>query len=408
MSLLDTDLVSGTYSFSVKISAIIPARGGSKGIPRKNLLYVGGHPLVGHAIRAALSSGVVDRVVVSTDDAEIASVARRYGAGVVMRPTEISGDLASSESALLHVLKEWERCDYIPDHLLFLQCTSPFTRGEDIRGLVEHYLSEGADSAFTGVVTHRYLWREQSDGNWEGVNHSKMVRERRQERVREIMENGAAYVFKAAGFLKHQHRFFGKTVCWELPEEHGFEIDEPLDVTVVTTVAEAMQQAELASQLPVNVEAVVFDFDGVFTNNRVSLSQSGEESVTCSRGDGLALSKFKKYFPGKLLVLSTETNPVVTRRCEKLGIECLHGVSPKVAAMREWLELHAICADNVVFVGNDLNDIETMQLVGCAVAVADARPEAKACANIVLSKDGGEDAVRELLNLFSAQLKQNF
>lgn len=392
----------------MKVSAIIPARGGSKGIPGKNLAYVLGHPLVGLAVKAAIDSGVVERVVVSTDDVQIADVARSYGADVVVRPADISGDLAGSEAALLHVLQEWDAVGHHPEHLLFLQCTSPLTSGEDVRGLVEHYFSQNADSAFTGVVTHRYLWREESDGNWEGVNHSKLGRERRQDRVREIMENGAAYVFKVTGFLRHKHRFFGKTVCWELPQEHGFEIDDPLDLTVVRTVAEKVQQSDLASRLPPHVEAVVFDFDGVFTNNRVLLSESGEESIECSRGDGLALSKFKKHFPGKLLVLSTEMNSVVARRCQKLGIECLHGVSPKVEAMQEWLVENQLNAKNVVFVGNDLNDLETLQLVGCGVSVADAHPLVKACSGIVLAKNGGEDVVRELLNLFSERYQQIF
>src|SRR5262249_54197291 len=104
--------------------AIIPARGGSKGIPRKNLLPVAGRPLMSYVLGEALAARRVSRVVVSTDDPDIGSVARAAGAGVVERPAEISGDTASSEAALTHVLSELEKREaYRPDLLVMLQCT---------------------------------------------------------------------------------------------------------------------------------------------------------------------------------------------------------------------------------------------------------------------------------------------
>ena len=107
--------------------ALIPARGGSKGIPGKNLQTVGGVPLVCRSIRAALASNGVGRVVVSTDDEAIAAAAETEGAEVIQRPAEIAGDTASSESALLHALDVLEKQGPLEAEMVFLQCTSPFT-----------------------------------------------------------------------------------------------------------------------------------------------------------------------------------------------------------------------------------------------------------------------------------------
>src|SRR5262245_33385601 len=113
----------------MKVFALIPARGGSKGIPKKNLQTVGGVPLVERCARAALDARRVHGVFVSTDDREIADCVRAAGGGVVERPAEISGDVASSEAALLHALEQWQAEGQLPDVLVFLQATSPFTRG---------------------------------------------------------------------------------------------------------------------------------------------------------------------------------------------------------------------------------------------------------------------------------------
>src|SRR5262249_45872769 len=122
-------------SKAMNVLAIIPARGGSKGIPRKNLIPLAGKTLVAYSIEAARQAKGIHRVVVSTEDPEIAAVARGYGAEVVERPTQISGDKASSESVLLHIVEHLQRTEsYTPDLIVFLQCTSPLTQADDIDG----------------------------------------------------------------------------------------------------------------------------------------------------------------------------------------------------------------------------------------------------------------------------------
>lgn len=383
----------------MNVLAIIPARGGSKGIPRKNLRLLAGKPLIAHTVEHALEARTVSRVVVSTDDTEIASVARHYGAEVIRRPPEMSSDTASSESALLHALDHLEKNEgYEPDLVVFLQCTSPLTGSEDIDGTVQALLEQDADSALAVTPFHYFLWRRDRQGNAVGINHDKSVRPRRQERESEYLETGAVYVMRAQGFLTAKHRFFGKTAIHLMPRERCWEIDDPLDLAIAELLLRQQQEEVKIQLLPDTVEALVLDFDGVFTDNSVLVSQDGHEAVTCNRGDGMGLSKLKKA--GILVtVLSAEENPVVLARCTKLGLDCLQGLQDKRAAMLEWLERQGVSLANVVYVGNDVNDLPCMELVGCSGAVSDAHPDVLSAARLVLSKPGGHGAVREICDL---------
>lgn len=217
----------------MEILAIIPARGGSKGIPRKNVLPVAGKPLIEYAIQAALTAGLVNRLVVSTDDPEIEHVALNAGAEVVKRPEAISGDSASSEMALLHVVETLKQNEgYVPDILVFIQCTSPLTLAEDIDGTVRKLLDTDADTALAVAPFHYFLWKENESGEVEGINHQKLHRPMRQEREDQFIETGAVYVMRVNEFMETRHRFFGKTVKYEMPEDRCFEIDEPVDLLI--------------------------------------------------------------------------------------------------------------------------------------------------------------------------------
>jgi N-acylneuraminate cytidylyltransferase len=151
--------------------------------------------------------------------------------------------------------------------------------------------------------------------------------------------------------------------------------------------------------LPERVELLVLDFDGVLTDNRTWVLEDGREVVACNRGDGLGLERLQ----GKgihVVVLSSESNPVVAMRCRKLGIECFQGLgNNKLSTLRDLLKARAINPDHVIYVGNDVNDLESMKAVGSGVAVADAHPDVRAVADIVLSNQGGKGAVRELCDI---------
>jgi len=214
----------------IKTLAIIPARGGSKGIARKNIRMLAGKPLIAHTIDAAKHARNISRIVVSTDDPEIAVVSDKYGADVVWRPAEISGDNASSEAALLHTLKHLEKTErYDPNLIVFLQCTSPLILPENIDGTIQTLLDKNADTALTVIPFHYFLWQLDEQGNAIGINHNKYARLLRQERAPQFLETGAVYVMRTRGFRDAKHRFFGKTVLHIIPRERCLEIDEPFD-----------------------------------------------------------------------------------------------------------------------------------------------------------------------------------
>jgi N-acylneuraminate cytidylyltransferase len=387
------------------VLAVIPARGGSKGIPRKNLRLIGGQPLVVRTIEQAHAARRVGRVVVSTDDPEIAAAARHAGADIVQRPSDLSGDEASSESALLHALQELERTEvYRPQLLVFLQCSSPLTRADDIDGTVDALVTQGADCAFAAVRSHGFLWRRGSDAHAVAVNHDASVRPRRQEREPEYLETGAVYVMRVDGFRQAQHRFFGKTVLYEMPRERGLEVDDPADLRLAEVLLPHADESRRRAALPDRLGAVVFDFDGVLTDNRVLVHGDGTEAVWCSREDGWGIGELRAAGV-PILVLSSEPNPVVRARCEKLGVECLQGHSDKLAALRAWTAARGIDLTQVVFVGNDRNDLPCLRAVGCGAVVNDAHASVTAVARLVLTRPGGRGAVREMTDLILTKLR---
>lgn len=374
------------------VLVVIPARGGSKGVPGKNLAPVGGVPLVVRAVRAAQASGRVTAVAVSTDDDTIAAVASAAGAIAVRRPDVLSGDTASSESALEHAVEVlYGRRVGDLGVIVLVQCTSPFVTADDIDAVVGAVLDEGADSAFTAAAFHGFVWRNATDAT--GVNHDMNGRQRRQDREPEWLETGAAYAMRADGFADHGHRFFGRTVA--VPTEPGrvLEIDEPSDLDRARALAPLLDAR--TRPVPGDVDAVVLDFDGTQTDDRAWLAADGTERVAVHRGDGMGVAAMRRAgLP--VLVLSTEVNPVVAARAAKLGVECRHGIPEKGGELAAWLVERGLAPDRVLYLGNDVNDLPCFTQVGWPVAVASAHPSVRAAARTVTTVPGGYGAVREI------------
>ncbi|GGO52312.1 transferase [Streptomyces daqingensis] len=415
-----------------RVVAVIPARGGSKGVPAKNLATVGGAPLVTRAVRECLAARLVTDAVVSTDDSGIAAAARAAGAQVVDRPAEMAGDTASSEAAVLHAVDVWEaRSGRTAEVVLLVQCTSPFVTREDVDGVAGAVAGGGADSALTVAPFHGFVWREAEDGTdgedaagtvagadavpvadtdadhagrssapapagGVGVNHDKAFRPRRQDRPQDLLETGAAYAMDAAGFRRCGHRFFGRTELVRTDPARVLEIDDPHDLARARALAPLLDAAR-PHALPSrdDVDAVVLDFDGTQTDDRVLIDSEGRELVAVHRGDGLGIAALRRDGV-ELLILSTETNPVVAARARKLGVPVLHGIDRKDLALKQWCEEKGIAPERVLYAGNDANDLPCFGLVGWPVAVADAHAAVREAARAVTTAPGGAGAVREV------------
>ncbi|MFM7454016.1 MAG: cytidylyltransferase domain-containing protein [Cyanobium sp.] len=217
--------------------AVIPARGGSKGIPGKNLRSVGGVPLLARSVRAARSAGALGAVWVSSDDAAIGSMAEQEGAGWLRRPAAIADDQASSESALLHALHTLAHNGPLPGLFVFLQCTSPFTTAGQIDAVVHALQSSSANMAFSVAPWHGFLWRHDTQGHGVGVNHDALLpRQRRQDLEPTYLETGAIYAIRTGPFLEQGNRFVKPTLPVAI-EALAPEIDSAHDLRLCEQLA---------------------------------------------------------------------------------------------------------------------------------------------------------------------------
>lgn len=376
--------------------AIIPARGGSKGITDKNLQPVHGVPLVARAIRAALGAVTIDRVYVTTDSDRIAAVAESNGAHVIKRPVEISDDQASSESAILHALEQLTDVSLV----VFIQCTSPFIDPHDLDRATRMVIDGECDVAFSALEDHGFRWELRS-GYLDPLGHELGKRPRRQDLPKRVLETGAFYVFRPSGIESSGSRFHGRIKAVEVTRREALEIDTLEDLQMARELAMA---SEVSGTLG-PVSCVVFDFDGVHTDDHVWVDQDGKESVRVKRGDGLGVGMLVSEGIS-VLILSTEKNPVVSKRAEKLGVEVLQGQADKAEALEKWLSTKNINPSDVAYLGNDVNDEGCLKLVGWPVVVADAHPAIKPLARMVLKNSGGEGAVRELADVVLATPKK--
>jgi N-acylneuraminate cytidylyltransferase len=200
-----------------------------------------------------------------------------------------------------------------------------------------------------------------------------------------------------------------------IDREYCIDIDRPLDLKLAKWAIEQSlveidnpksdRKSKKGGNFPERFDLLVFDFDGVFTDNRVWVTEQGKESVACHRADGMGLALLKAKGI-EAIVLSTEKNPVVSARCKKLGINCLQSLDDKVPALMLISRERGIDLKNITYVGNDINDLGCMKLAGFTVSVADAHPKVLDQADLVLKSRGGHGAVRELCDKILSSKEQ--
>ena len=408
--------------------AIIPARGGSKGIPGKNIRLVGGKPLLAWSIEQARSATQISRIFVSTDSSEIGDVARDFEAEVIERPPEISGDTATSESCLAHALDYLKARENLePDVVVFLQATSPLRDAADIQKALETLQRDQADSLFSACRGEGFVWRVGKDGTPQSFTYDHQNRPRRQDAPEDLIENGSIYIFKPWVLRQFKNRLGGKISAYRMSALNSFQIDEPADLDLMEhlmsfrAASVALPPRSSIVRPPTSdlchpaaalcpppsvlreIKLLALDFDGVMTDNRVLVTENGEEAVFCNRGDGLGLAMLKEHGV-EVLVISKEKNKVVGARCRKLGIECIQGCDNKLAALQSNSSARKLAPAEIAYVGNDVNDLECLQWVGVPVAVADSVPAAIAAARFKTPRGGGHGAVRDVVDwLLSAR-----
>ena len=383
----------------IKSLAIIPARGGSKGVPNKNLLEVGATPLVARAILACKSAELLDGVYVSSDAPEILKVASSFDAEIIKRPKKLSSDISSSESVVLHFLDHLSKNNILCDIVVMVQCTSPFINPNDINKLIASCSNSDCDSALLATKFDHFIWDADENGFGRGTNFNhKEQRKRRQDLDPQFLEAGSVYAFKKSSFILEQNRFCGRTKIIETGS-NPIQVDTQFDLLYANFVENNKPEKILRSgSLPtkLSIKALVMDFDGVLTNNLVLVNEMGSESVICSRDDGFALEKIK-LLGISTLILSREVNEVVKQRAKKLKCDVINGENNKLKALQKWCADNQILPNNLAFIGNDLPDLESLQYAKFSFCPSDANQIAKNAAKYILRKKGGEGCIREIL-----------
>jgi N-acylneuraminate cytidylyltransferase len=399
-----------------EVLAIIPARGGSKGIPRKNICNFSGYPLIAWSIAAAKQSEMVTRVIVSTDDSEIAEVARAWGAETpFLRPAEFAQDRTTDLPVFEHALS-WLAANenYHPDVVVQLRPTSPIRPktcvNDAVRILLQHAEAESVRGVVPAGQNPHKMWRLEAgehgpmknllevDGIDEPYNAPRQVL------PNIFWQTGHIDAIRPAVILGGS--MSGKTI-YPLLIDPKFTVDLDnlndwmrAEWLVAFGGLDLVWPGRAKRPLPKNIKLLVLDFDGVVTDNRVWVNETGQEMIAANRGDSLIMGKLKQSGT-EVVILSSEVNPVVAARARKMKVDAIHGVGldDKRSVLENLLKERKIDPAQVVYIGNDINDLPCFEIVGWGVAVADAQPEVIRAADFVTVKTGGHGAVREICDL---------
>lgn len=380
--------------------AFIPVRGGSKSIPLKNIKPISGKPLVYWTVKAACGCQYIDRVYIATDSDKIRETVESFKQGreaelfskavVIDRSAESASDTASTEFAMLEFA-----ANYDFDNIVLIQATSPLLVSADLDRGFETFNEEGTDSVLSVVRQKRFHWGNDENGFAHPTNYDVFHRPRRQEFDGYMVENGAFYISSKAGLIANQNRVWGNIKAVEMNEDTFFEIDEPSDWVIIEALMKK-NGITAPSDIP-EIKMFLTDCDGCLTDAGMYYSEHGDELKKFNTKDGMGFALLRKagIVTG---IVTSENVDLNRRRAEKLKLDILEaGCKDKVAALNRICAERGISPENVAYVGDDINDLGVIQMVGYGCAPADAMPQIKAAAKYVTTAKGGEGVIREVV-----------
>lgn len=380
-----------------QVVALIPARGGSKGIPGKNIRPIAGRPLIHWVLDAACTCKEIDEVYVATDDESIASVVRTYSeqVRVIGRSPETATDEAPTESVLIEFAREVDA-----DHICLIQATSPLLRAEDLSAGFSVYFDGNYDSLVSVVRQRRFLWTVSAEGLAIPQNYDPQRRPRRQDYEGFFVENGAFYITSRRALLASGSRLSGRIGMQEMPPETYVELDEPSDWPLVETLLLQQRRNEMRwTQRLSQIKVLAMDVDGVLTDAGMYYSEAGDELKKFNTRDGMGIRLVREA--GIIPVIITgERTEIVRRRAAKLGIEYVYqGVDDKLAVAKNLITELGIEWEQLAYIGDDVNDLGVLQRAGFSAAPANADEEIQRTVDYVCRAKGGHGCVRELCDL---------
>ena len=377
--------------------AFIPVRGGSKSIPLKNIKPICGKPLVYWTVKAACSCNYVDKVYVATDSDKIRETVEEFKIEsdiyskvvVINRSAESASDTASTEFAMLEFAENYEF-----DNIVLIQATSPLLHSEDLDKGFEEFNKPETDSVMSFVRQKRFNWAYTENGNVLPINYDVFHRPRRQDFDGYLVENGAFYITSKADLVRTGNRVSGNIKAVEMNEDTFFEIDEPGDWVIIEALMRK-NGIDASSGIP-EIKMFLTDCDGCLTDGGMYYSEHGDELKKFNTRDGMGfkLLREKGIITG---IITSENVDLNRRRAEKLKLDILEtGCTDKIAAVKRICEERRISINNVCYIGDDINDVELIKLVGLGCSPADAMPEVKASADFITKTNGGDGVIREV------------
>ncbi len=376
----------------MSVIAFIPARGGSKSIPEKNIKSFCGKPLIFWNLQELQNSNA-DNIVVATDSEKIKNIVNSFNfskVSVYDRSNENSQDISSTESVMLEYINSINLSD--TDTFMLVQATSPFTQKNHFNEGLE--LFEKHDAVLSCCESKRFSWR---DGK--PLNYDIYHRPRRQDFEGTLIENGAFYISSVSDIKKTKNRISGDIATYKMPEFTYTEIDEPEDWIVAESL---MKKFILKDKTPDFSKIKIFlsDVDGVLSDAGMYYTENGDEFKKFCTYDGMGFQLLQKTGV-KVGILTTEDRELNRRRAKKLGLDFdFHGEKDKLQIVKDLCEKENVSLDEIAYIGDDVNCFELLSNAGVSACPMNAVSKIKSIPNIIqLQKNGGDGVVREFVEL---------
>ena len=377
----------------MSVIAFIPARGGSKSIPGKNIKIFCGKPLIYWNLLSLQKSHLIDEIVVATDCKNIYETVMKFHFSKVKlykRTEENAQDHSTSESIMIEYINYASLSP--KDIFLLVQATSPFTQTHDFDSGLE--LMKKYDTVLSCARIKRFIWNDNSSP----LNYDYKARPRRQDFDGVFMENGAFCISTVEDIKKNNNRISGNIGICEMAEHTYIEIDEQDD----WIIAEKLFLKYHKNQLNTfdNIKLFLSDVDGVLTDAGMYYTENGDELKKFSTYDGMGL-KILQNKGIKVGIITSEDRELNKRRAKKLNLNFdFHGAVNKLDVITRLCKEENIELSQVAYIGDDLNCLSLLSNVGYPACPSNAVKEIKSIPNIIqLSKSGGEGVVREFIDL---------
>jgi|TARA_B110000879_G_scaffold51943_1_gene73792 N-acylneuraminate cytidylyltransferase len=378
----------------MSVIAFIPARGGSKSIPGKNIKNFCGKPLIYWNLFALEKSELVNEIVVATDSEKIFKKVEEFNFSKVKlykRSADNAQDHSTSESIMLEYINYAKLAS--SDTFMLVQATSPFTRTEDFNNGLK--LMNKYDTVFACAKIKRFIWNKEG----KPLNYDHNNRPRRQDFEGTFMENGAFCISSVSDIVNHNNRISGNIGICEMAEYTFVEIDEVEDWIMAEQLFMKNHDSEYKSNFN-KIKLFLSDVDGVLTDAGMYYTENGDEFKKFCTYDGMGFQLLQKTGV-KVGILTSEDRELNRRRAKKLCLDFdFHGAKDKLQIVKDLCLKENITLDEVAYIGDDVNCFSLLSHVGIAACPNNAVHKIKTIPNIIqLNKNGGDGVVREFVEL---------